>query len=56
MEIVINEKRRKSKVIGIRLYKEGYMILFPQLRKNKKVSWSPVAESLTDVVTMGRLT
>ena len=35
MEIVINEKRRKSKVIGIRLYKEEYDLISGNAKKKK---------------------
>jgi hypothetical protein len=54
MEIVINEKRRKSKVIGIRLYKEEYDLI-SAIAKKKKVSRSLVAESLIRAA-MGTLT
>jgi uncharacterized protein (DUF1778 family) len=45
MEIEIKEKRRKSKVIGIRLYREEYDLI-SAIAKNKKASRSFVAESL----------
>lgn len=45
MEIEIKEKRRKTKVIGIRLYKEEYDRI-TSLAKEKKASRSFVAESL----------
>ena len=41
MEIVINEKRRKSKDNGIRLYKEEYDLI-SAIAKKKKVSRSLV--------------
>jgi len=45
MEIEIKEKRRKTKVIGIRLYKEEYDRI-SAIAKEKKASRSFVAESL----------
>ena len=45
MEIEIKEKRRKTKVIGIRLYKEEYDRI-SSIAKEKKASRSFVAESL----------
>jgi hypothetical protein len=45
MEIEIKEKRRKSKIVGIRLYKEEYDLI-SAIAKGKKVSRSFVAESL----------
>jgi len=45
MEIEIKEKRRKSRVVGIRLYKEEYDLI-SEIAKKKKASRSFVAESL----------
>ena len=45
MEIEIRQKRRKTKVIGVRLYKEEYDFI-SNIAKKKKVSRSFVAESL----------
>ena len=45
MEIKIQQKRRKTKVIGVRLYKEEYEFISEVARK-KKASRSFVAESL----------
>ncbi|MHB8217054.1 MAG: hypothetical protein ACYDDS_13330 [Candidatus Sulfotelmatobacter sp.] len=45
MEIEIKEQRRKSKVVGIRLYKEEYDLI-SAIAKKKKASRSFVAESL----------
>ena len=45
MEIEINEKRRKTKIVGIRLYEEEYALI-SSLAKKKKASRSFVAESL----------
>lgn len=53
MEIEIKEKRRKTKVIGIRLYKEEYDRI-TAIAKEKKASRSFVAESLVRAA-MGEL-
>ncbi|MGA8151492.1 MAG: hypothetical protein WB952_11125 [Terriglobales bacterium] len=45
MEIEIKEQRRKSKIVGIRLYKEEYDLI-SAIAKKKKASRSFVAESL----------
>jgi uncharacterized protein (DUF1778 family) len=45
MEIEIKEQHRKSKVVGIRLYKEEYDLI-SAIAKKKKASRSFVAESL----------
>lgn len=45
MEIEIKEQRRKSKIVGIRLYKEEYDLI-SAIAKEKKASRSFVAESL----------
>jgi hypothetical protein len=45
MEIEIRQKRRKTKVIGVRLYKEEYDFISEVARK-KKASRSFVAETL----------
>ena len=45
MEIEIKEQRRKTKLIGIRLYKEEYDLI-SAIAKKKKASRSFVAESL----------
>ena len=45
MEIEIKEQRRKTKLVGIRLYKEEYDLI-SALAKKKKTSRSFVAESL----------
>ena len=45
MEIEIKEQRRKSKIVGIRLYKEEYDLI-STIAKKKKASRSFVAESL----------
>jgi uncharacterized protein (DUF1778 family) len=45
MEIEIKKQRRKSKVVGIRLYKEEYDLI-SAIAKRKKASRSFVAESL----------
>lgn len=45
MEIEIKEQRRKSKIVGIRLYKEEYNLI-SAIAKKKKASRSFVAESL----------
>jgi hypothetical protein len=45
MEIKIRQKRRKTKVIGVRLYKEEYEFISEVARKTK-ASRSFVAESL----------
>jgi hypothetical protein len=45
MEIEIKGKRRKSKIVGIRLYKEEYDLI-SAIAKRKRVSRSFVAESL----------
>jgi uncharacterized protein (DUF1778 family) len=45
MEVEIKEQRRKSKVVGIRLYKEEYDLI-STIAKRKKASRSFVAESL----------
>jgi hypothetical protein len=45
MKIEIRQKRRKTKVIGVRLYKEEYQFISEVARK-KKASRSFVAESL----------
>jgi hypothetical protein len=54
MKIVINEKRRKSKIIGIRLYKEEYDLI-SAIAREKKASRSLVAELLVRAA-MGTLT
>jgi hypothetical protein len=45
MEIEIKEQRRKTKLVGIRLYREEYDLISAIARK-KKASRSFVAESL----------
>lgn len=45
MEIEIRQKRRKSKVIGVRLYEEEYQFI-SEVAKKKNASRSFVAESL----------
>ena len=45
MEIEIKERRRKTKIIGIRLYKEEYDLI-SGIAKKKKSSRSFVAESI----------
>jgi uncharacterized protein (DUF1778 family) len=45
MEIEIKEQRWKSKIVGIRLYKEEYDLI-SAIAKSKKASRSFVAESL----------
>jgi uncharacterized protein (DUF1778 family) len=45
MDIEIKEQRRKSKIVGIRLYKEEYDLI-SAIAKKKKASRSFVAESL----------
>jgi hypothetical protein len=45
MEIKIQQKRRKTKVIGVRLYKEEYEFV-SEVARQKKASRSFVAESL----------
>lgn len=45
MEIEITQKRLKSKVIGIRLYKEEYDLI-SRIAKKKNASRSFVAESI----------
>jgi hypothetical protein len=45
MEIEINEQRRKTKLVGIRLYKEEYDLI-SAIAKKKNASRSFVAESL----------
>ena len=45
MKLEIREKRRKTKVIGVRLYKKEYEFISKVARK-KKASRSFVAESL----------
>jgi hypothetical protein len=45
MEFEINERRRKTKIVGVRLYKEEYDFI-SALAQKKKVSRSFVAESL----------
>jgi len=45
MEVEIKEKRRKTKIVGIRLYKEEYDLI-SAIAKEKKASRSFVAESL----------
>jgi uncharacterized protein (DUF1778 family) len=45
MDIQIKEKRRKTKVIGIRLYKEEYDLISSVAKENKS-SRSFVAETL----------
>lgn len=45
MEIEIIEQRRKTKLVGIRLYKEEYDLI-SAIAKKKKASRSFVAESL----------
>jgi len=45
MEIEMKEQRRKSKIVGIRLYKEEYELI-SAIAKKKKASRSFVAESL----------
>lgn len=45
MEIEIKEQRRKSKIVGIRLYKEEYDLI-SAIAKKKEPSRSFVAESL----------
>ena len=45
MEIEIKEQRRKTKLVGIRLYKEEYDLI-SAIAKKKKASRSFVAESL----------
>jgi hypothetical protein len=45
MEIEIREKRHKTKIVGIRLYKEEYDLI-SSVAKKKKASRSFVAESL----------
>jgi hypothetical protein len=49
MEIEIKEQRRKSKIVGIRLYKEEYDLI-SAIAKKKKASRSFVAESLIRAV------
>jgi hypothetical protein len=45
MELEIKEKRRKTKIVGIRLYKEEYELI-SAIAKEKKASRSFVAECL----------
>ncbi len=45
MEIEIKEQRRKTKLVGIRLYKEEYDLISAIARK-KRASRSLIAESL----------
>jgi hypothetical protein len=45
MEFEIEEKRRKAKIVGIRLYKEEYDII-STIAREKGASRSFVAESL----------
>ena len=45
MKIIVEEQRRKTKLIGIRLYEEEYDLILT-IAKKKKVSRSFVAESL----------
>ena len=45
MEIEIKEQRRKTKIVGIRLYQEEYDLI-SAIAKKKKASRSFVAESL----------
>jgi uncharacterized protein (DUF1778 family) len=45
MELEIKEKRRKTKIVGIRLYKDEYDLI-SAIAKEKKASRSFVAESL----------
>lgn len=44
MKIEIREKRQKTKVIGVRLYKEEYEFI-SEVAKKKKASRSFIAES-----------
>ena len=53
MQIEIKGKRRKTKIIGIRLYKEEYDFI-SGIAKKKKASRSFVAESILRVA-MGEL-
>jgi hypothetical protein len=53
MEFEINEQLRKTKLVGIRLYKEEYALI-SSIAKQKKVSRSFVAESLVRYA-MGKL-
>jgi len=45
MKFDISERRRKSKVIGVRLYKEEYDFI-SDLARQKKLSRSFIAESI----------
>lgn len=45
MEFGIEERRKKTYLVGVRLYKEEYELI-TRLAKRKKVSRSFVAESL----------
>ncbi len=45
MEILINKKRRKVRLIGVRLYKEEYELISAIARK-KRASRSLVAETI----------
>ena len=54
MEIEINEQRRKTKLVGIRLYKEEYDLI-SAIAKKKNASRSFVAESCTHSTSAGFL-
>jgi hypothetical protein len=49
MKVLIEGQRRKTKMVGIRLYKEEYELI-STIAKKKKVSRSFVAESLIRAV------